>query len=175
MRVVANELDDEPALSQAEAARLRSIVHAFENTHLPLKKLSLAWAYLALTLLFVAVRGSEKTDSIAGLSRCHWAVWLLFVGVVFAGLLTAYLEVRIIKSESQVKSLLGAPVAKGDIVGRKDMVQMCLISFVGGSFSGLFGIGGGIIYNPMILQRGAHPIVASATGMYLVMYSTTSR
>ena len=45
------------------------------------------------------------------------------------------------------------------------------MSVIGGLVSGAFGLGGGIIYNPLFLGLGLPPAVASATGMFMVMFS----
>jgi uncharacterized membrane protein YfcA len=48
------------------------------------------------------------------------------------------------------------------------------MGFAGGFIAGAFGLGGGSIYNPMMLSMGVPPKVSSATGMYLVTFSTIS-
>ena len=51
---------------------------------------------------------------------------------------------------------------------------MLLIGLMGGLFSGVLGLGGGTIFNPMMLAMGVNPVVANSTGMYMVMFSTLS-
>ena len=43
---------------------------------------------------------------------------------------------------------------------------------VGGWVSGALGLGGGAIFNPLLLSMGVPPAVASSTGMYMIMFST---
>ena len=38
--------------------------------------------------------------------------------------------------------------------------------------SGALGLGGGAIFNPVLLSMGIPPAVSSSTGMYLVMFTT---
>ena len=45
---------------------------------------------------------------------------------------------------------------------------------VGGIASGAFGLGGGAIFNPVLLYLGQLPKVVSATAMYMIMFSTLS-
>lgn len=47
-------------------------------------------------------------------------------------------------------------------------------SFVGGWVSGALGLGGGSIFNPLLLSLGCPPTVASATGMYMIIFSTAA-
>lgn len=49
---------------------------------------------------------------------------------------------------------------------------MTVLGFVGGWVAGALGLGGGSIYNPVLLAMGVPPKVSSATGLYLVSYST---
>lgn len=50
---------------------------------------------------------------------------------------------------------------------------MCITAFVGGWASGCLGLSGGAIFNPLLLNQGVPPSVASATGMYMILASTT--
>jgi uncharacterized membrane protein YfcA len=50
---------------------------------------------------------------------------------------------------------------------------MCL-GFFGGFLAGAFGLGGGVIFNPILLTLGMPPKVASASGAYLIFFSKIS-
>jgi len=56
----------------------------------------------------------------------------------------------------------------------KTIVTLVVFSTLGGWVSGALGLGGGAIFNPLLLSMGVPPSVASATGMYLILFSTTS-
>ena len=43
---------------------------------------------------------------------------------------------------------------------------------LGGWVSGALGLGGGAIFNPLLLSMGVPPAVASSTGMYMILFST---
>ena len=45
-------------------------------------------------------------------------------------------------------------------------------SFIGGWVSGALGLGGGAIFNPLLLSMGLPPKVASASGMYMIIFAT---
>lgn len=51
-------------------------------------------------------------------------------------------------------------------------IKLMAFSFVGGWVSGALGLGGGSIFNPLLLSMGVPPKVASATGMYMIIFST---
>ena len=40
--------------------------------------------------------------------------------------------------------------------------------------SGSLGIGGGTIYNPLLIELGKHPLVATSSGMFIVMITSIS-
>ena len=45
-------------------------------------------------------------------------------------------------------------------------------SLLGGWVSGALGLGGGAIFNPLLLSMGVPPKVASASGMYMIIFAT---
>jgi uncharacterized membrane protein YfcA len=51
------------------------------------------------------------------------------------------------------------------------LVYPC-ICFFAGFFAGLFGVGGGIVKGPLMLQMGVHPLVASATCAVMIMFTS---
>lgn len=54
------------------------------------------------------------------------------------------------------------------------MRKLIIFSYVGGFVSGAFGLGGGAIFNPLLLSFGVPPKVASSTGMYMIIFATCS-
>lgn len=50
--------------------------------------------------------------------------------------------------------------------------RLVTVAFIGGWVSGALGLGGGAIFNPVLLSMGIPPAVSGATGMYLVMFTT---
>lgn len=43
---------------------------------------------------------------------------------------------------------------------------------IGGWSTGALGLGGGVLFNPLLMSMGHQPKVAAATGMYMVIFST---
>lgn len=56
----------------------------------------------------------------------------------------------------------------------KKITLVACISVVAGAVAAIVGIGGGMIYIPMLLTIGYPPFVASSTSMFMVMYAATS-
>ena len=49
-----------------------------------------------------------------------------------------------------------------------------IIGFIGGVISGLFGIGGGLLYAPFLLHKGVEPAVAVAVSSTIVLFASVS-
>ena len=51
---------------------------------------------------------------------------------------------------------------------------MILFAFLIGTGASALGLGGGVVFNPLLIELGVQPQVASATGMFLVLFSSLS-
>ena len=54
----------------------------------------------------------------------------------------------------------------------RSLFYLLLFAFVGGWVSGAFGLGGGSVFNPLMIELGVPPTVSTSTGMYMIMFST---
>lgn len=54
------------------------------------------------------------------------------------------------------------------------MTKLVVFALLGGWVSGALGLGGGAIFNPLLLSMGVPPKVSSSTGMYMIMFSTAA-
>lgn len=63
-------------------------------------------------------------------------------------------------------------MAKSDLIFRGKVLRNVLfLGFGGGWVAGALGLGGGVIFNPLLLSMGVPPIVSTATGTYLILFS----
>lgn len=53
----------------------------------------------------------------------------------------------------------------------KTLRNVLTLGFCGGWVAGALGLGGGVIFNPLLLAMGVPPKVSSATGMYIITFS----
>lgn len=84
-------------------------------------------------------------------------------------------SIKLLKTEHDVKVRVKYQFSKGDIPWTNSSIsKMALIALVGGMMSSLVGIGGGMIFNPVMISFGVHPSVSSSTSMYMVLLSTFS-
>jgi len=84
-----------------------------------------------------------------------------------------YVAVKIQDKEVEIKVRAGRGDDESELnFDGKSRKTLLLTSLIGGFTSGAFGLGGGSIYNPILIEMGVPPTVASATGMYMVMLSS---
>lgn len=63
-------------------------------------------------------------------------------------------------------------MCESDLIFRGKVLRNVLcLGFGGGWVAGALGLGGGVIFNPLLLSMGVPPKVSSATGMYLITFS----
>lgn len=112
----------------------------------------------------------------AGLiKKCGALDWLTIFSFIGLCSLVTYIGLRIAKSEEDLKKKCNRGMCSSDVeFTGPSLVRLIGFSFVGGFVSGALGLGGGSIFNPLLLSMGVKPQVSSSTGMYMVGYSTAS-
>ena len=61
----------------------------------------------------------------------------------------------------------GEPILQGTT-----FFKLLFFSIIGGWVAGALGLGGGAIFNPLLLSVGVPPKVATSTGMYMIFFGT---
>jgi uncharacterized membrane protein YfcA len=123
--------------------------------------------------IFTFLRGG-KSD--LGFEKCSTADWIAIA--VFLAIMSGLVlvSVRLAASEQALKKKYGnINLVDSDLKFEGEVLwKILILGFAGGFVAGAFGLGGGSIYNPLLLSMGVPPKVSSATGMYLVGFSTIS-
>ena len=57
------------------------------------------------------------------------------------------------------------------IFNAQEITKLLMLGFFGGFLAGAFGLGGGVIFNPILLTMGLPPQVAGACSLFLVCFS----
>lgn len=127
--------------------------------------------FIGLAVLNI-YRGSKVNPSVFGIKMCSGLDWLgIFVFVSLCFSLTFY-SIKSQMREQQLK-LKYSNLIKSEIELTSDKIfKLILISLMGGWVSGALGMGGGSVFNPLLLSLGVPPQVSSATGMYMMIFST---
>ena len=53
----------------------------------------------------------------------------------------------------------------------KSLIKLIFLSLCAGWLAGALGMGGGVIFNPLLMSLGHPPVVAAASGMYMMIFS----
>ena len=82
------------------------------------------------------------------------------------------LAIRKVNYEQYFKVKYGKGISKSDLKFSPNVVRkLVLVSLAGGWVAAALGLGGGSIFNPVLLSMGIPPAVSSNTGMSLVMFT----
>ena len=53
----------------------------------------------------------------------------------------------------------------------KSLIKLIFLSLCAGWLAGALGMGGGVIFNPLLMSLGHPPVVAAASGMFMMIFS----
>lgn len=80
-----------------------------------------------------------------------------------------------LKKDIEYRKEIGFPTFRGNVdFDTKRIITITSVSVLAGAVAAVVGIGGGMIYIPMLLIIGYPPFVASSTSMLMVMYAAAS-
>ncbi|GMN19708.1 hypothetical protein TIFTF001_042718 [Ficus carica] len=132
--------------------------------------LVLVWCSFCLVYL---LRGNRYGEGIASIEPCGVAYWLLSSSqILLAIVYTAWSLCR--KESSQVQKLNRRDdVEEQTQAGQSNKLIFPQMALLSGILGGLFGIGGGMLISPLLLQVGVAPEVTSATCSFMVLFSST--
>jgi uncharacterized membrane protein YfcA len=105
-----------------------------------------------------------------GLDTCGATSWtILSLFCIFLVLVSLY-NIREVRREQRLKKDAGYELAKSDINTISDSIWFPVLgAFFSSWLGGIFGLGGGFIYNPIQMSIGIAPSVAASTSMYMIM------
>ncbi|KAI9112368.1 hypothetical protein K1719_016565 [Acacia pycnantha] len=141
-------------------------------------RLKLPWLKLAVLLLvwlsFFAIyflRGSRNGQSIIHMKPCGVGYWILSsVQIPLALILTAWIVFWERSPQHQTQSQQDQDQCR-DVTSKKLLFP--LMALLAGILGGVFGIGGGMLISPLLLQVGIAPEITAATSSFMVLFSST--
>jgi len=115
--------------------------------------------------------GSTSQDSSSGIVSCGSAAYWVLSCAIFPVVISVSLYVR----HMLLKAVQNRPIQPGEVAwGPINSLAYPALCFVVGTMSGMFGIGGGIMNGPLMLELGVIPEVASATSATLNLFTSTA-
>ena len=105
-------------------------------------------------------------------SSSYWAVTALTLSWVLG---ISFWMRSVLISKWRMKSRLGYRYTAGDVEWNEtNTLVYPALCFFAGFFAGMFGVGGGIVKGPLMLQMGVHPLVASGTVAVMIMFTSVA-
>ncbi|GLU23193.1 hypothetical protein SLE2022_392170 [Rubroshorea leprosula] len=143
-----------------------------EKSRFPWMKLGvLLMIWFSFFLLYL-LRGNRYGQGITRMKPCGWAYWVLSLfQIPLAIAFTACILHRRKRLPFQVPVQQGI----GDFAqnGSSKELIFPLMAMLAGILGGIFGIGGGMLISPLLLQVGVAPEVTAATCSFMVLFSST--
>lgn len=111
-----------------------------------------------LLLAMNLFRGSKKNPSMFGIEQCSAEDWTSIGIFCFICIFLTHKSVKRMQYEQKLKIKYGEGLASSDIdLQGSNLVMLVGISLIGGWVSGALGLGGGSIFNPLLLSFGVPP------------------
>jgi hypothetical protein len=160
-------------VSRKSLANLESIddIIQLEKTHWQPRKLIGIWLVILGLFLTKLLQGNLEIPSIAGFSLCGWEYWCVFSLFILLCLFLIYVNSEYALWEHERKVKCKYRFSEGDLQWTQTtVISVTLIAFFGGMLSSIVGVGGGIIFSPLLISLDMHPTVAVSTAIYIESY-----
>lgn len=163
--------EDLPVLSLNDR-KLHEILEAEKST--PMFEVQVMSGMIGAVIVLNLIKGGgHKFPSPIGVvcgSNSYWMMTLATFVMIIA--ISLWMRERLV-AKWRLKAEVGYQYIKGDIqwTERNTIIFPC-ICFFAGFFAGMFGIGGGIVKGPLMLQMGIHPMVAAGTVAVMIMFTS---
>eukprot|EP00208_Stichococcus_sp_RCC1054_P001671 CAMPEP_0206145512 /NCGR_PEP_ID=MMETSP1473-20131121/27613_1 /ASSEMBLY_ACC=CAM_ASM_001109 /TAXON_ID=1461547 /ORGANISM="Stichococcus sp, Strain RCC1054" /LENGTH=522 /DNA_ID=CAMNT_0053541757 /DNA_START=144 /DNA_END=1709 /DNA_ORIENTATION=- len=134
----------------------------------------LPWQHLAvLVLLTAAVIASDTTKAYVQCgSMSYWGIVLALVPLT--AVVSAGAAVWLTRKYT-AKTRAGQHLIKGEVAWTKrNTVVYPAVCSLAGLVAGMFGVGGGIVKGPLMLEMGVLPDVAAATSATMILFTAAS-
>ncbi|CAM9255212.1 unnamed protein product [Chrysoparadoxa australica] len=167
-----DEMDDDESFSGShQVTDLESILEEEKTT--PWNKVVTITAVFAVVLTMNLLKGGGGYNSPLGIVCGSFMFWALSLGIlVWVILVSAWVRNYLVaRHKRKVKARYA--FQEGDVQwDERATLLYPALCFFAGFFAGLFGIGGGIVKGPLMLEMGVHPLVASATSASMILYTS---
>lgn len=140
----------------------------------PWEKILLLTACFVGCVVLTILKGSGD-GSIIGIHCGSQAFWILGLGSIPWTIAFGALFRNMLMSEHEAKLKANHEFGEADIRwDATSTIKYPLICTLAGVFAGLFGVGGGIVKGPLMLEMGVHPSVAAATAAQMILFTTSA-
>mmetsp|Transcript_32050 Transcript_32050/g.75168 ORF Transcript_32050/g.75168 Transcript_32050/m.75168 type:complete len:557 (-) Transcript_32050:152-1822(-) len=128
---------------------------------------------LSGTCMLTVMKGGGHFQSPFGIHCGSLWFWLLYFGALPWVLVFALYFRRILINEYKHKVATGYSFTKGEVMwSPTNTIKYPVICAFSGLVAGMFGVGGGIVKGPLMLEMGVIPSVASASAAAMVLFTS---
>ncbi|KAG2244567.1 hypothetical protein Bca52824_093578 [Brassica carinata] len=153
------------------------LLEALENrnkTKLPWTKLGVLIVVWASFFVIYLLRGNKDGKGIITIKPCGVEYWILLSLQIPLALV--FTKLALSRTDSHQGRSSNNQQKDQEVTTRLDQstrFMFPVMSFLAGLLGGIFGIGGGMLISPLLLQAGIPPQITAATTSFMVFFSAT--
>jgi len=162
--LLSNDIvESENPPNQTPSAELEGLYGDARSYH---GKALILTSFFAITCLAIILRGNNDHDNI------YWVISFSLIPFCFG---FAFLVRRHFLQRQEERIEAGYEYAKGEIVwDETNSLLYPTLCASAGLCAGLFGISGGVVKGPLLMELGVEPVTSSVTSATMVMYTSAS-
>ena len=139
----------------------------------PAKKITALCCMFSVVIALNIMVGGGAFRSPFGIGCGSVAFWVVHVIMLAFLIASAWAAQTYLMMQHEMKELVRFDYVHGDIKWDSKGATVYPFLFCGaGTFAGMFGIGGGMIIVPLLLNTGVHPTVAVATASCMILFTS---
>jgi uncharacterized membrane protein YfcA len=147
-----------------------------EDRHFPIFKVSLIMMVFVGVVALNVAKGSEAANFTPFDIKCGSTMfWVLSLGIIPWCLTFWYIIRTIVIAQYYNRVDQGWEFHDGDVEWTPERtIHYPMVAILSGLIAGMFGIGGGLINGPLMVELGFIPDVAAATGATMLLFTSTT-
>jgi len=143
-----------------------------EERDIPLSNVTVIVALFLVILIINVLKGGGAFSSPLGIVCGSTSFWVANATMLLWILLLIFFGRAYLIHRYHLKKRCHYTYVEGDIQwNERATIIYPFICCFAGFFSGMFGIGGGIVKGPLMLQMGVHPAVAAASTATMILFT----
>ncbi|CAF2070244.1 unnamed protein product [Brassica oleracea var. botrytis] len=139
----------------------------------PWTKLGVLIVVWASFFVIYLLRGNKDGKGIITIKPCGVEYWILLSLQIPLALVFTKLALSRTESLQERSSNNQQKDQEGTRLDQSTRFMFPVMSFLAGLLGGIFGIGGGMLISPLLLQAGIPPQITAATTSFMVFFSAT--
>jgi len=160
----------DPSVRQSRLKMLKD-----KEKHTPQDKVVLMCFMFTVVVILNLIKGGGKGhESVLGIDCGGLYYWFITIAIgLWLIAIMYYVREKMVLPVAREKKIIGYEFVVGDVKwNARNTVVYPIICILAGLAAGMFGIGGGIVKGPLMLELGVHPLVASASVAVMIFFTS---